>query len=202
MPVLAGFLVASALGRWSLAADRALVGTVAKLAGTAGVVAGATTAPLTVGTQLMVGDRVVTGADGRVEIDCADGSTIVVGAGTSVAITAFATGADGSGKTGLIELAEGVLRVSLARVWQRFEVTTPTAVASVRSTEWVMDVAAGNSAVFVVRGRVEVVDRQLKGGVILDPGDGTDVKAGAPPTVAHRWAKKRVDAVLSRTTLP
>ena len=51
-------------------------------------------------------------------------------------------------------------------------------------------------------GRVEVVDRELQGGVILDPGDGTDVRAGSAPTVAKRWGKKRVDDVLSRTRLP
>jgi hypothetical protein len=201
-PILAGLLAAAAFGRRGQAANRKPVGTVARLVGTVGVVAGATTRPLAPGATLFAGDQVVTGADGRLEIACIDGSTIVVGAATTVAIADFSTGADGSGKTGLIDLAVGLLRVSVPRAWQRFEVATPTAIASVRSTEWVVEVAAGNSAVFVVHGRVEVVDRQLRGGVILDPGDGTDVRAGAAPTVAHRWAKKRVDDVLSRTTVP
>src|SRR5438552_2059110 len=68
----------------------------------------------------------------------------------------------------------------------------------VGTVDWLL----GGGAVVVVHGRVEVVDRQLLGGVILDPGDGTDVRAGAPPTVAKRWGQKRVDDVLSRTRLP
>ncbi len=186
------------------ASERALVGTVGRLVGEASVVVGRTTRPLEPEAKLFVGDRVITSAEGRLEIACTDGSTIIVAAQTTVTLSEYTTSADGSGKTAVLDMVEGLVRVSLSRlgVWQRFEVTTPTAIAAVRSTEWIVEAAAGRSAVFVVHGRVEVVDRQLKGGVILDPGDGTDVRAGDAPTVAKRWGRKRVDDVLSRTRLP
>jgi hypothetical protein len=204
MPALATLLLAGGFGSAGRASDRTLVGTVDRLVGEASVVVGRTTRPLATEGRLFVGDRVVTGADGRLEIACTDGSTIIVGAQTTVTLSEYTTNADGTGKTALLDMVEGLVRVSLSRlgVWQRFEVTTPTAIAAARSTEWIVEAVPGRSAVFVVNGRVEVIDRQLKGGVILDPGDGTDVRAGDAPTVAKRWGKKRVDDVLSRTRLP
>lgn len=202
-PALATLLVAGgSAGR--AASDRVLVGTVDRLVGEASVVVGRTTRPLAREGKLFVGDRVITSAEGRLEIACTDGSTIIVAAETTVTLSEFTTNADGSGKTAVLAMVEGLVRVSLSRlgVWQRFEVTTPTAIAAARSTEWIVVAEPAHSAVFVVHGRVEVVDRQLLGGVILDPGDGTDVRAGAPPTVAKRWGQKRVDDVLSRTRLP
>jgi len=204
VPVLATLLLWGGLGSAGRASDRTLVGTVDRLVGEASVVVGRTTRPLATEGRLFVGDRVVTGTEGRLEIACTDGSTIIVGAQTTVTLSEFTTNADGTGKTAVLDMVEGLVRVSLSRlgVWQRFEVTTPTAIAAVRSTEWIVEAAPGRSAVFVVHGRVEVIDRQLKGGVILDPGDGTDIRAGAAPTVAKRWGQKRVDDVLSRTRLP
>jgi hypothetical protein len=203
-PALTTLLMAGQFASPGRAADRMLVGTVDRLVGEASVVVGRTTRPLEREAKLFVGDRVITSAEGRLEIACTDGSTIIVAAKTTVTLSEFTTNADGSGKTAVLDMVEGLVRVSLSRlgVWQRFEVATPTAIAAARSTEWIVVAEPAHSAVFVVHGRVEVVDRQLLGGVILDPGDGTDVRAGAPPTVAKRWGQKRVDDVLSRTRLP
>jgi hypothetical protein len=202
-PALA-ILLAGGLASPGRAADRRLVGTVGRLVGEASVVVGRTRRPLERDGKLFVGDQVVTSAEGRLEIVCTDGSTIIVAAQTTVTLSEFTTNADGSGRTAVFDMVEGLVRVSLARlgVSQRYEVTTPTAIAAARSTEWIVVAEPAHSAVFVVHGRVEVVDRQLLGGVILDPGDGTDVRAGAAPTVAKRWGQKRVDDVLSRTQLP
>jgi hypothetical protein len=205
VPALAALLLAGGFRSTGQAAsDRVLVGTVDRLVGEASVVVGRTTRPLEREGKLFVGDRVITSAEARLEIACTDGSTIIVSARTTVTLSEFTTNADGTGKTAVLDMVEGLVRVSLSRlgVRQRFEVTTPTAIAAARSTEWIVEAAPGRSAVFVVHGRVEVIDRQLKGGVILDPGDGTDVRAGAAPTVAKRWGQKRVDDVLSRTRLP
>jgi len=203
-PALAILLAAGGFASPGRAADRMLVGTVGRLVGEASVEVGRTRRPLEPEAKLFVGDRVVTSAEGRLEIACTDGSTIIVAAQTTVTLSEFTTNADGSGKTAVLDMVEGLVRVSLSRlgVSQRYEVTTPTAIAAARSTEWIVVAEPAHSAVFVVHGRVEVVDRQLPGGAILGPGDGTDVRAGTAPTVAKRWGQKRVDDVLSRTQLP
>jgi len=81
-------------------------------------------------------------------------------------------------------------------------VTTGTAIASVRSTDWVIEAKPDDTAVFVVDGRVQVVNRGQTGGVLLYPGFGTDVRPDSPPTTPKRWGQARVDSALARTRLP
>src|SRR5258705_8565518 len=154
-PALAILLVPAGFVCAGQAADRVLVGTVDQLVGEASVVVGRTTRPLEREGKLFVGDRVITSAEGRLEIACTDGSTIIVAAQTAVTLSEFTTNADGTGKTAVLDLVEGLVRVSLSRlgVGQRFEVTTPTAIAAARSTEWIVEAVPGRSAVFVVHGR-------------------------------------------------
>ena len=118
-------------------------------------------------------------------------------------LTRIVTPGDAGPGQGLLDLVGGILRLNLPGSWNRFEVITATAVASVRGTDWLIDAqGAQNTAVFVAEGRVEVENIARTGAVLLYPGFGTDVKAGALPTTPKRWAKKRVDAALARTAIP
>jgi len=72
--------------------------------------------------------------------------------------------------------------------------------------QWLCDymrakgVACGIDNILITTGSQQGI--YLTGRLILDPGDGTDVRTGDAPTVAKRWGQKRVDDVLSRTRLP
>lgn len=79
-----------------------------------------------------------------------------------------------------------------------FQVTTPQAIAAVRGTQWAVDVQAGRTSVFVVRGSVAV--RRPSGGssVTLSAGDGVDVDDGATALVVKRWPARRVAALMAR----
>ncbi|MFE1598977.1 FecR domain-containing protein [Methylobacterium sp. ID0610] len=78
-----------------------------------------------------------------------------------------------------------------------FQVLTPHAIAAVRGTIWAVDVSAGQTSVFVERGRVAV---RRPGGpaVLLAEGDGVDVKRGTGPLRVVRWAPARAAALLAR----
>jgi hypothetical protein len=194
------FLLAAAVAR---AAEPRTVGTVSRLAGAPSILRGGQQLAAERGMALREGDRVVTGAGGRLEITAADGSTITVGEQTTVVLTRFVAPGDSGPGSGLLDLVEGILRLNLPGSWNRFEVITATAVASVRGTDWLIDAqGTENTAVFVAAGRVEVENIARTGAVLLDPGFGTDVKAGALSTMPKRWAKKRVDAALARTAIP
>lgn len=191
-------------GATGAAAETASVGTVARLVGTASVESDGTSRPAETGMALYAGNRIVTADAARLEIHLADGSVLVVGPATEIALDRFVAPSATNPGDAIIDVIAGILRIALdsASDWTRFEVTTRTAVASVRSTEWVVDAKPDTTGVFVIEGRVTVVDRQLKGGVILDPGYGTDVAAGAPPTTPKRWGQKRIDDVMARTSFP
>ena len=179
------------------------VGKVARLVGRVSVAtAGAASADARPGMKLHEGDRIVTGPGGRVEVVAEDGTTLAIGERTTVTLTRFARPRGAGGGHGLLDLIEGILRIGLPLSWDRFEVTTGTAVASVRSTDWVIEAKPDDTAVFVVKGRVQVVNRAGTGGVLLDPGFGTDVRPGALPTTPKRWGQARVDAALARTRVP
>src|SRR5215831_9120447 len=86
-PALAILLAAGGLASPGRAADRRLVGTVGRLVGEASVVVGRTRRPLEREGKLFVGDQVITSAEGRLEIVCTDGSTIIVAAQTTVTLS-------------------------------------------------------------------------------------------------------------------
>ncbi|MGD9744257.1 MAG: FecR domain-containing protein [Dongiaceae bacterium] len=200
-------LAAGLLGRFGIPGAQAqspTVGTVSRFVGVVLVVSDGASRPVQNGMALHIGNRIVTGETGRLEIHLADGSVLVVGPATEIALDRFVAPSAANAGDALIEVIAGILRIALdsASSWTRFEVTTRTAVASVRSTEWVVDAKPDTTGVFVIEGRVTVVERGLKGGVILDPGFGTDVKAGEPPTPPKRWGQKRVDDAMARTTFP
>ncbi|MSP88522.1 MAG: hypothetical protein EXQ92_06870 [Alphaproteobacteria bacterium] len=86
-----------------------------------------------------------------------------------------------------------------------WDVRTETAVASVRSTDWMLAARADLAEVFAHEGSVAV--RNIKhpltpGEVMLFPGDGTDVRPDARPTGPVRWGPPRINNFNARTTVP
>lgn len=191
---------------WSgkgLAAEPSATCAVARLVGTATVLRGGTSLPLRLGAVLRQDDQVITGDGSRLAIACSDGSSFVVGERCSLSLTAFDDAGQGHGASGILDLIEGILRIALSPgpAWDGFAVRTATATAAVRSTEWVVEAVPGNTAVFVVEGAVSVSGR-AGGQVVLRPGFGTDVRAGAAPTEPKRWGAARAESALARTRLP
>lgn len=184
-----------------LAADP--VGRVVRQTGHVEARSGAELRALRPGAAVFVADRIVTGDASKVAIRFADGAELSVGAATQVEISDYVLAADRSGIRGRLTLLIGIVRTSLAGLWRDgFEVETRAAVAALRSTDWVTEMTAGKAAVFVVEGVVAVTGTATSETVVLRRGDGTDVPVGGPPSASRPWGRKRVDAVLARTTVP
>ena len=152
------------------------------------------------GRLLFAGDRVVTSGDGRVLIEFPDRSRLSLGADTQVVLDDYSL-APGPGRLkGFLSLLAGILRMSIVQSTRAedFGIRTPTAIASVRSTDWIVEAGAGDTQVFVVSGLVRVSDPEGGGPVELAAGEGTDVKAGAAPRPASVWGAARAADVLKR----
>jgi hypothetical protein len=80
----------------------------------------------------------------------------------------------------------------------RFEVTTPQAIAAVRGTKWAVDAQETRTSVLVLRGQVAVRRAAGAGQVVLGPGEGVDVDQGTAPLIVKRWPQPRVTALLAR----
>ena len=178
------------------------VGEIASMSGSAVVLRGQGFTALGPGSAIFADDIVRTGPDGKVLILCRDGLRLAVGGGTEIAVRAYLVDAPNGTLQAALGLLRGIVRLiggdSLRRQW--IEVDTRTAVASVRSTEWLVESTAKGTGVLSLVGAVEVVG--LAGGaVLLQPGEGTDVPPGGPPNPPARWgAPRRLDAI-ARTTL-
>ncbi len=192
-----------ALGpRPAAAAEAAALGQIGRVVGEVLVLRGVERLAAIAGTEIRAGDGVVTGPEARAEIRTVDGSTIVVGPDSTVSLADYQPAPAGPGRA-LLDLIAGILRITLSgrTPWQSFEVRSATAVASVRSTDWIVDASRVKTGVFVVDGRVVVASRAGAGEVTLTGGEGTDVLSGMAPTPPKAWGQARIDGALARTTI-
>lgn len=157
---------------------------------------------LHIGAEVAAADRIRTGADAKVEIALRDGSTLVVGPASEVALARFEQ-QDGGPVAAVIELFSGILRAGTgAAPVGLFEVRGRTAIASVRGTRFVVEGSDGNTAVLAIEGSVRVAPLAAGDAVLLGPGEGTDVPAGGAAAPPKRWGEARVRRVLALTSLP
>lgn len=158
---------------------------------------------LRIGAPVYPGDRIITGPRSRIRIELSDGSALAIGADSDVALSEQISDAAGNPIRNAVTLLYGIVRATVLKVGPRrtFDIETQSAIASARSTDWLVEAGADRSAVFVVDGAVSVTAR-AGGSVLLTAGQGTDVIASAPPTEPRAWSAERRDAALARTRLP
>lgn len=134
--------------------------------------------------------KVETGRETRVEIRCDDGVVVTVGVATEVNLEVLAGTGAGAGEA-VLQLIRGIVGVLAPEATGGFQVRTPLAIASVRSTEWLVEHAlADGSAVFVREGRVGVrAPRQL---VVLEAGEGITVPPSGEAQEVKTWGAERI----------
>ena len=182
----------------ALAADQA--GTADRISGIVHVERQGTRALLRQGEPVHVGDRIRTGANATARILFVDDSTLSLSRNSDLEITEYLFDAEQERRSAL-NLWMGRARATVSRFVgdSGCTVNTPTAVAGVRGTEFVLEVApAGeeypdtdprespelySTEIVVVSGSVAVSSLLADlGEVLLGPGTGTSVGSGAPPT--------------------
>ncbi|MEX2201301.1 MAG: FecR family protein [Dongiaceae bacterium] len=179
-----------------LPALAAEAGHVLRLTGTVEVLRTGGAVALTSGSPLQTGDRIRTGTDSCVQIELEGGAVLTLGAESELLVpTQAARSID------IVDLLLGIVRASLPEgAGSGFLVRGRTAVASVRSTEWIVETSPENTAVFAIEGNVQVIG--TGGSVTLGPGEGTDVPAASAPSPPKPWGAARSADVLVRTAAP
>jgi hypothetical protein len=129
-----------------------------------------------------------------ITLDCGFGLKIVVERSAQYAVV----DGNGDGRPEALRLDSGGALVKVdPGAGRGFQILTPRAVASVRGTEWAVDAARDATSVFVLSGRVDVSPRGGGSGVVLQAGEGVDVRGPGPQT-AIRWGRARAAALLAR----
>lgn len=208
---LAGLVLLAGVGIGAAAAQAPEAGTVGLIdavTGPATLVHPPDTLPVTVGLPVASGDRLVTGDGARVAISFADDSRVVIGARSDVVVSRYRMSAEGARHGGILSVLGGILRAVVAPGADGggFDVRSRGAVASVRSTEFVVVVAPEATSVFTVEGLVAVAPTGAPDATVpVGPGEGVDVPVGATaetPIPVNRWGQARVDRVLAATADP
>jgi hypothetical protein len=208
LPRVAFFLLLALGTVPALAQAPPAIGQVESVVGTSTVTRfGQTTAStLTAGTTLQEGDRIQTAAGARLKLTFVDGTVIQLGESTDLVLDWFLYAPDADSQSTLLRVSSGIFRVILDLVLPNaaFEVQTATAAATVRGTDWITEAAAASTAIVALDGQVTVrnVETAVPGQVVLDPGEGTDVAAGAPPSGPVVWGDARREAFIERTRAP
>ena len=196
LPALASAIIA--LAEPALAAERTCQ--VAQVAPKATLSHDGKRSDVAVGAPLSAADVLQTGPTGRVEVACSDGSQVTVGPDTEINLGSL-IGEQGADKSIGMSLHRGIARfLAPVRTWGTFNVFGPVAVASVRSTEWIMETPKRGTNVFVMQGVVEV---QSKRGttVRLSPTYGVDVAPDGTMAAPKKWGASRVATVKQKLGL-
>lgn len=178
------------------------VGRVVSSTGTVAAVRGAGIVGLAPGDAIYPHDIVRTGPESRLLIIGSDGLRVVIGADTELAVHSYLVRGPSGGIEVVLGLLQGIMRLigGQSALPRSIAVDTRTAVASVRSTEWLIESTEQGTAVLSIEGQVTVVG--LAGGsVVLGPGEGTDVPPGGPPKAAATWGQARRQDAIARTTI-
>lgn len=164
--------------------------------------AGATA--LATGAPVYADDRIFTNVDARARVALVDGGTLSIGPGSLVVVEDFRAAGEGPLEA-TVSLFLGIIRAVIPEAAAdegRFDVRTRAAIASVRSTRFIVSATEGGShtAVFVIDGVVAVAATAPGGDtVLLDDGEGVDIDIGETALQPVRWGEARVRRVLALT---
>lgn len=191
------------LAAWAPALLMPLRSAVAQEGGLVAWIQGAATAsrdgasrPLHAGAAVRVGDSIVTQPGARLRLGFPDGSTLAIGEASRVVLTRLDGNADGL----VFDLLAGIVRAVLGSdPPDIFAVRGRAAVAAARSTDFIVETTARETAVFAVSGTVGVEAAYGEGGGLLRAGDGIDIARGRPAGEVHPWGERRIADVLART---
>jgi hypothetical protein len=196
LPALAGALLV--LAQPALAQERTCA--VDEVAGEATLTHEGSRTDVAAGAALGASDLLRTGPSGRIDVACSDGSRVTLGPDTEINLGSL-IGEQADDATIGMALHRGIARfLAPVRTWGTFNVFGAVAVASVRSTEWIMETPKRGTNVFVIAGVVEVQGKRGDN-VRLSPTYGVDVAADGTMAAPKKWGAPRVADVLQRLGL-
>src|SRR5690606_34683041 len=112
---------------------------------------------LQVGSDIFIGDRVITDARGLVQIRFSDTSRLVVGPNSALVIEDYLLREDGSGGKFAIDALSGTFRfVTGGAPKHRYLISTPTGTIGVRGTAFDFNVRRGSFSLLLFHGQVVI----------------------------------------------
>ena len=140
---VAAFMLAAICTALSPARAADVAGVVKRVQGAVSLQRGSETLPVTPGTPVQVGDRLVTGADGSVGVTMGDDSLLTAGPASTLVVSQFRFDSTTNDGNMLIGLLKGTLHFVSGLIAkqspQNVNVQTRNALMGVRGTEFIVD---------------------------------------------------------------
>lgn len=137
--------------------------------------------PLIKGVLIAPGNTVRTGANSTAVLRWFDGNVVKVGPSSLFTIDSLSR--NGAAETSKLDLVQGSVYAKSKKIKageSNFEIKTPTAVAGVRGTEFLAEIAEGGKSIFAVAdGQISVEAQSIT--VILDSNYMITVESNQPP---------------------
>lgn len=134
---------------------------------------GAADRVLFVGADVSVGEKIVTGPTGNVQLVFKDQTRLVVGPRSSLEIETYLLNGSGADKFAINALAGTFRFISGTSPKSAYSIDTPTASIAVRGTKFDLTVGAGQSMVMLFEGALTL----CKNGICVDLEDRCDIGA-------------------------
>jgi len=156
--------------------------------------------------RVYLGDNIKTGSDSRLTLCLVDESTITLGPQSEFQLDNFSFSPSKNQRKASVKVLMGKARFSIRRVLaspSRFEVTTPTAVAGVKGTKFVVWVITPELTRFLVTEGVISIRNALPSiplEVFLSAGFASDVRSGQGPVAPYRLSPEEIKKFLEGTT--
>ena len=161
--------------------------------------------PLTLQKPVFQEDIIDTDRASKVRITLTDATVISLAEQSRLELKQFSYDARQQTRSGRLAISLGIFRAILKEMIasSNFEVTTPTAVAAIRGTDLMGEIAADSTAIVVLEGTVAVsnVRPEFRGLSTLTPGMGTTVRNDAPPSTPTSWSESRIEALRKATAI-
>jgi len=203
--LLAGLLLAALVVGLALEARaQTPLGQVVVVRGHVGLIRDGVTQAVVPGTEVVDGDRVVTGGRSMVALSVVGGAMLTAGNATDLTVTRYVKSRDGHILA--LDLDRGILRADLHRgaQWQAVMIAAPTAIATTESGALVVEADMFDATVYSLDTRVQVASAPAvlgETGALLGAGMGIDVRRGEPAARPQPWAEVIAAPLLARTDL-
>lgn len=188
------------------AAEPSVAGTVIHAEGAAFVNHRESSGNLSLGSQILVGDHIVTGHNARMGLKMADGAVISLGADTEFAVNDYSYQEHAEQGTARLELIKGVFRAvtgAIGKLKERdFKVKTSVGTIGIRGTDFwggfyfsqALDVALLGGKGIYIENAAGIIE-------ISKPGDGATVhSANELPLPPTHWDDKKLNSAKQSIT--
>jgi hypothetical protein len=161
--------------------------------------------PLRVQSPVYQQDAIRTGAASKLQVTFVDDTVVNLGEKSTLEITRFVYSPQQQTQTSLLTIPAGVFRAIAKKLLPQsaFEVTTPTAIAAIRGTDFMGEVTPETSSFVVLEGSVALFSIRtiLHGIVALTEGLGSTISRDQLPSTPNKWGEARIEALRRATTI-